>query len=427
MEDFRCRAGPRGCLNFNCPPPLSILGIHDAPPDPFSFSFNFSPALSILRIRVAPAAFSVANVYKQDASPLFRLPQELRDQIYDLVFSAHQFVFTEPHRKVAWEARPREDRHALSLLLSCRRARDDIGDTWISKAWFDFLLPIALLNGIADIPFRKRSMIRLLLIRCPAVVVIPPNADVEKRVYSLSAALKMLPGLSLDLLVVQGTSYTDDDFLYGSGPTVDYTIVDELIAESDGWKVLHFLCPDSFILCWKAMGSVLGHIGPQPQVWNKVLMDKDGNSKNASVTIHRHTESRSDRPISEICTPYHQELPRGVSEANYPYVEDTFLIQPDQQMNEMHIVARRGEGVVYEVDPSSPWLYFDIREDYPGMSWRQIRERYTTATRVSKRAYGYPPYSAVDGFEAHGTGFWADGRFRAAHSIPEVHYHSLGL
>jgi hypothetical protein len=339
---------------------------------------------------------SRASIYLQRGSRLFQLPQELRDEIYSLYFSSVELEFVYTYVELKTQARAVDDL-SLALLRACRRARDEIGDRWISQVWFSFLHGQTVLDS--PIPNDKWSkMRRLRILNLLDDVWLDLGED--DRYYGVTSVLKLLPGLQLDELVLHwepepldGVSMSKWDAIWRHpkptesrfSPKHEYWAINTLVTESDGWKELRYMSPPSKMLAWRTSPGAeeRGRLGPQPELWGRLLSDRDGASSKPSVTIHRHNIEYSllrtgQQPSPEQTVRFEQEMAAGVPLQDYQYMEDNFLLDENEVMKPMTIVVKRGAGVDYEVKAGSPLIPLDvapdIRRDFPGMTWEQIRE-----------------------------------------------------
>ncbi|KAK7947983.1 uncharacterized protein PG986_008869 [Apiospora aurea] len=69
----------------------------------------------------------------QSGCILFKLPQEIRDQIYAEIFAATRH-------------------HALALLTCCSRIRNEIGHSWLSHILLCFQSPAIMLEKLLNVP-----------------------------------------------------------------------------------------------------------------------------------------------------------------------------------------------------------------------------------------------------------------------------------
>jgi hypothetical protein len=313
---------------------------------------------------------------------LYKLPQELRDEIYLQVFSSQELKFTSKG-----EVRRPRSKNLLALVSTCHQIRFEIGDSWLKHVWFSFGDMVTLLDVLTAIPSQRLSNIRNLHISRPYPLVLSRlNEAVENGIatrmiqpYRLNGVLRLLPGLRLDKFVVHAGFQLGDN----TESHILYDILDELIRTSNGWKELHFLTPDPNLLSWKAVpqpnstGDEPRRMGPQPQYWREALAVRDGTRSESSVAIYLEPDvGPSHRGRAGLR--FEQTLPDWLSTTDYGYVEDAFLVLETrlQQGLKTHVVVKRGKGVDYEEKLGSPFVKHDIRLDHPGKDWERLRDNY---------------------------------------------------
>jgi hypothetical protein len=321
----------------------------------------------------AKSASSSANQQVQSMF-MHKLPQEIRDEIYANVFCSTRLAFGErsigriDRRHVVSSARGT----ALALLRTCRRMQDEIGVSWLPKVLFHFEDPESLLNKLAIIPITTRKQIRHVRVSGDPLMISWEDDDVY---YRTAQALKLLPGLQLDTLTILGNR----------GAAVGYHTLNMLVRCSDGWKELHYLSHTSELLGYKEDMSILGVPDPlvdqylrrpQPTEWQRALEQRDGQASNPSVVIYRATISATPGAVLQSDTRklFTQAFTADQDARNFGQVEDAALMRPEEIGKELLIVVKRGDGVDYAEKEDSPHLAIgDIREDLPGMTWKDIK------------------------------------------------------
>lgn len=312
-----------------------------------------------------------AVTHSQRDSLLFQLPQELRDEIYDRVFS-NAWIRWSRDRTNSIPAPPQP--HLLGLLRTCQRIKVEVGDTWLGQVLFCFENPAAMLDVLTDISTEKLSRIRQVKILgslLPLVIDDAMRRDPPSRIrrnmydgialYPLAAVLKLLPGLRLDQLKVTGPWESMDS----------YNILDQLITESSGWKELCYMSFSSELLPFRTPPCT-NNQNLHPGYWQRILEERDGAFSKPSVTIYRakKVESLTQHRSSEIYVQYEQE-----STPSYGLLRDLFLASPGQWNPKIRVIVKRGVGVDYEEKIGSPLLASrDIRRDVPGdRTWKWIK------------------------------------------------------
>ncbi|KAI1755825.1 hypothetical protein F4782DRAFT_527181 [Xylaria castorea] len=322
----------------------------------------------------APSQIQTSDA--QESSQLFRIPQELRDLIYTQLFTDTRLSHGEKLLGMISSIRVIPAANALSMLRSCRRARAEIGDSWLGQVLFNFEDTQTMMTKLAALPIATLSKIHHVRIRGDTLVLRWPD---DVFYYRLVHALKLLPGLRLDTLTVLN--------LYG-GP-VNYGVLNTLIRYSQGWKELRFISQTSSLLGFARGGHNFAASDkmkdnyqrkPQPTDWIRAMNNRDGAASQPSVTIYRSTLARQPCSVSDEATrvQYEQEPPKPGEEETFSTQEHGDLMSPDERTKELMVVVRRGRGIDYQEKLGSPLLAAigDIREDCPGMTWAEIKERH---------------------------------------------------
>lgn len=261
--------------------------------------------------------------------------------------------------------------HGLAILLCCRQAYVEVGKSWVGQVLFCFEDVRAMVDKLADIPLETRSMIRHIRVSDRFTFIDRGNSS---RRYYIYQFLKLLPGLKLDRLTVCGSDWAQES----------YDILTQLVKYSDGWKELHYKAHNSQLIAYKPvelegvdMARYLRE--PQPGGWQRVLEGRDGLDSGASVTIYRSKIPYLDAIEPFISTKgpwvkFTQALAPDQSIDDYQQEEDAVLMAYGEVRKEMLVVVQRGRGVDYEEKQGSPYLKAgDIRADFPGMTWAEIK------------------------------------------------------
>ncbi|RYP02220.1 hypothetical protein DL764_005900 [Monosporascus ibericus] len=303
---------------------------------------------------------------------LFQLPQELRNQIYSHVFFSTRLAYgrraVSQIRRITIKPAP----NALAILQTCRQAKEEIGDTWISQILFSFEDPETMLDKLTALPSGILPKIRHLRVLGDTLMLSFGDDDVY---YRLASTLALLPGLRLDTLTVLGLRAND----------VSYDTLNGLIRESCGWKELRYISHSSEMLGFARLE--LFHLGdevrkhrywrkPQPAHWQSVLEDRDGALSRPSVTIYRSTVSDCPGSVINANTRarFEQKMPQDtVAQEAFGITEDAGLMADGERGKEVMIIAKRGSGIDYEQKKDSPFIASDIRRDLPGKNWKEIR------------------------------------------------------
>ncbi|KAM6478330.1 hypothetical protein HDV62DRAFT_371405 [Trichoderma sp. SZMC 28011] len=332
----------------------------------------------------APIVVKVGAAYQQPKSLLMQLPQELRLMIYAFLFSSTRFT-SGP--RCGWDMVTHHlipAPHGLAILISCRQAYVEIGRSWIGQVLFCFETVKAMVDKLADIPLETLSMIRHIRVSGHAMRM---EIGDELAQWDTYQVLKLLPGLKLDRLTVCGDAEVQ----------CSYDALNRLVKYSDGWKELHYISHSSGFLGYKVAwldendeltGENRFLREPQPGGWQRTLDGRDGSKSGASVTIYRSDiayQYGSGPYISNkgTWTEFTQALAPDQDIEEYQDAEDPRLMADGEIEKEMLVVVKRGRGVDYEEKQGSPYVEEgDIREEFPGKTWAEIKASKDTVGEI---------------------------------------------
>ncbi|EEU38720.1 uncharacterized protein NECHADRAFT_83142 [Fusarium vanettenii 77-13-4] len=303
-------------------------------------------------------------LYYQQESIMFRLPQELRLEIYSHLFSSTSLQWTV--RKTEQASGPKSTPlQTLALVRACRRIRDEISDSWISQIHLTFKTPEAMLDVLTELPVSTLSKIRHVQVTAkPVLTESPPRRDIFCS-YFLGSMFKLLPGLRLDTLTVHGTNTVL--------MCINYLILNHLISGSCGWKELYYITRESAMI-----GSTIEGImnRPQPENWQRIMNERDGDETKPTVIIYRPNQCVVSSVIldHDACAVWERDMPSNwLDELPVDTEEEKTLFKDEERGEEMMVVVKRGFSVDYEETEGSPLLEDDIRRDGPGMTWKEIQ------------------------------------------------------
>lgn len=320
--------------------------------------------------------------YPQDSSLFFqKLPPELRLDIYSYVFCSTRLSFGRRSclkNDKRSDVRLRPAPNSLSALRVCRRFNDEIGDSWLGQVLFNFeSSPVKMLDKLADLDRHTLGKVRHMRISFEQRLSLRTQELFEEGYgykvwcFRLVHILKLLSGLKLDTLTVLGPSVAQ----------WRYDELDALINHSDGWKELYYLSNNSVMLGFGKYDKLFGWIEcdtdgrtQQPSTWTQALAARDGPT--ASVTIHRSRDAAlSGSIISDPSSrqAFADQVAESGNESKYGLEQDSALMTPGEKEKEILVVARRGKGIDYTENGTSPIMEHDIRKYWPDMTWGQIR------------------------------------------------------
>ncbi|KAK3390649.1 hypothetical protein B0H63DRAFT_539054 [Podospora didyma] len=209
----------------------------------------------------------------QDQSTLYHFPQEIRDEIYSQLFQSMSLLwkdhFADHQRLASVESVP----NALALLRTCRRIHVEIGKRWLGMV-------------LAHIPRVTLTKIRQLHVIGDHGLLTPQRLCVSRGdngeqqqpcVYSVSAALSMLPGLCVDRLTVIAGNRINKKFDHGSLPELRYWAVDQFANSGYGWKELHYYSPDPKMLGYRITNNTYAPVyrAAQPRDWAMAMCTRE--------------------------------------------------------------------------------------------------------------------------------------------------------
>lgn len=364
----------------------------------------------------AAAAAAAADA---PTSQFILLPPEIRLFIYGFVLASTRLTFgkrvmdNNNTARAARVMRPR--RHSLALLHVCRLIYREIRDLWPSRVLFNFEDPRTLLDKLAPLPSATVARIRRLRVWARSLWfrtdLQPEEGGVDALVnnlqqggppgggggggdgavlsYNLTAILKLVPALHLDVLTV---------FCSSDDRTAWQTLTG-LIKKGNGWRQLNFVTPNSAPLMW-----ALIHRRDEPDeqgdryriglpiTWEEHLYHRDGGGEEdsgASVTIYRAvTTAAAATTTPPIFCPetrqlfneddilYQDTIPSSSSSQQQQQPPPPTRMPYTEWDRELLVVVKRGRNAnIVEPETPSDVDMDDIRAWSRGMAWSEIRER----------------------------------------------------
>lgn len=245
-----------------------------ASPQP-SLHLDESPAMSICKKQKLVHDSEPVALESPQSSRLLKLPGELRNIIYKLVFSSTRLSYGLPELAHYGPVCTKPARNSLSLLYTCRDIHQETCIMWINHVLFNFNSHEVMLLKVSKLPMTTMSELRHLRISGE-----PFYLDLEgfHGTQDVTALLQLFPNLRLETLTVLGSEELE----------VEYETLDTLINEGQGWKELRFISRDSFLPSLRIESGPLPYVGQfQPQLWNEEILARDGKDSNASVCVYR--------------------------------------------------------------------------------------------------------------------------------------------
>ncbi|KAK4139489.1 uncharacterized protein C8A04DRAFT_15821 [Dichotomopilus funicola] len=300
------------------------------------------------------------NVNPQKESSFYRrLPQEIRNLVWVQLFSSTRIAvgFIEYPVSKFLDVTPAPN--SLAALRICRRARLEIGDSWLRHILFYFPGLHTMYKRLSVLPVETITKLRHVRMSGEKFLFPCEGRNKTHCRYSIFDALRRLPGLQLDQLTILG----------GSWSGCNYMDLLSLIELGDGWKTLRYLDRSSELLGFRGKTRGWTPDGesrwqPQPSGLKRILEKRDGIASAPSVTIYRATESRFNGGMFDLARRVKFEQHWDPQELVY-YPQDDELMTKGEKEKEMLIIVNRGAGVDYVVKDISARQLDDMGSLFP--------------------------------------------------------------
>lgn len=180
----------------------------------------------------------------------------------------------------------------------------------------------------------------------------------------------MFPGLQLDLLEVEDCYHVAGCYYPGQTPSYlgTYMAIDSLI-EIGGWKELRFITPTTQFMS-EAVQYLCKRVA-QPEGWNRLVLDRDGQDSAACVKMFIAKEPDVEGITN---TPETRFEYIAVPGQHFDIEGDIDVTAEERQRylesREVLVVAKRGVGASYVQDGRQ--LHEDIKSLLNRMSWEEI-------------------------------------------------------
>lgn len=276
--------------------------------------------------------------HPQTDSPLFRLPPELRGLIAQHLFSSTTLYFSY-YPFLSPIPNP------LSLLRTCRRAYNELGDTWLCHALLDFSDPQTMLNELDTLGREVIARMRHVYVGSSHLRVFGAE------LLGCADALDLLPGLQLDTLTVRG----------GINDLHNMRYFEALLKEGRGFRELRFVFEGAFVVTepqTSGPNTIFKiynyYIRAQPQHWQGLLEERDGKGSRPRVNIYKSTVPECCEVAIDLWMRTRLNQVEEVYAGQFIRVFDDVIWQRGwgklpKDYSEVVIVARRGRGIDYAV------------------------------------------------------------------------------
>ncbi|KAL8634694.1 MAG: hypothetical protein Q9228_007724 [Teloschistes exilis] len=239
------------------------------------------------------------------ASHFFKLPFEIRRQIYKALYSS--ITLTYP-----WHGPP------LSGLS--RQVWQQSSPVYYKNVRFKFNNTVYLVDFLSSLDHSDLRSVRNVSVRNHPFPLNVRKGIEDYRTRNFASVLALFPGLQLSLLEVRDTYHvpgTDHDGLVCEAA---YSGVEDLI-EADGFKELRYISDTDCFMMPKEFkvssyntdwSTERGLRDPQPSTWDNLIKERDGKRSGAKAEMFRHcgdelvqlTEEFESPPSSEGVVAY---------------------------------------------------------------------------------------------------------------------------
>ena len=272
-----------------------------------------------------------------EAPNLLTIPVELRELIYQLLFSS--YTIRHGFKHPSGPGNQSQSNNRIALLLTCRQVFFEGWRHLPLNCTIHFRGTENLLDTLLSVDQSVVTRIRHVRVRAfPFPLYASGRADYYPTYYAANA-LTLLPGLCLDTLVVEDCWH---GFGMGDGWRDVTTYFDiETLVKSDAWKELTYITP-----CTDFIASGYDHRRKrlaQPESWDALIKEKDGGKFGAEVKMYI-VPYRQDKAIGDERTEDGRIMQTWGARPGHEVIENWRIAGPEQDLKgEVRVVAKRGK------------------------------------------------------------------------------------
>lgn len=315
---------------------------------------------------------------------LWRVPQEIRDLIYEQLFQSTRLShgYAAMDHVICGEVLITPDPHSLALLRTCRRIRFEIGGRWKRHVLFNFHDIATMMNKLTSIPRETLPELRHVRVRVEISMVLRGR---YRDLFSMDLPgsfvhyLNLLPGLRLDTLTILDTSTIDDHYRLSA------LAVANLIKHGEGWRELRIISLRGELLYKNAV-----EVPGLRAFWVAQLNSRDGPNAHSSLEVRRFTFGT--KTFSTVLTPQ-EDRSRQPDQGSRPsrslWGRYTGYSRRGLYSHDILIVVKRGKGV-------------DVQQKDHVTSLRSIRAELSTDEAGTLQT----KWPAIRSSLAYATGYW---------------------
>lgn len=272
-----------------------------------------------------------------DAPNLLTIPVELRELIWEFLFSSYNIRHGFRHAGVPTNQRESSSRTAI--LRTCRQISSEAWRHLPLNCTLHFRGTENLLDTLLSVDQNVVTRLRHIRVRgFPFPLYASGRSDYYPTYYAANA-LTLLPGLCLDTLVV-------DDCWHGFGlgdtwrDLTTYFDIESLL-KSDAWKELTYITPCTDFM---TSGADLRRKRlAQPETWDALIKERDGENFGAEVKMYI-VPTKQEKASGNEKTDDGRIMQPWTAVPGHEVIDNWRIAGPNQDLKgEVRIVARRGK------------------------------------------------------------------------------------
>ncbi|KAF1945331.1 hypothetical protein EJ02DRAFT_53011 [Clathrospora elynae] len=272
------------------------------------------------------------------AANLLTIPVELRELIYEFLFSSYTIRHGFKHTSVPNNQCESSDR--IALLLTSRQIFTEAWRHLPLNCTLHFRSTENLLETLLSVDQNVVTRLRHISVRAFPFPLYASGRTEYYPTYYAANALTLLPGLCLDTLVVEDCWH---GFGLGDGWRDVTTYFDiEALLKSDAWKELTYITP-----CTDFIASGYDHRrkrSAQPETWDKMIKERDGEVFGAEVRMYIVLNEQETTSGGDEMTEDGRIMQAWAAKPGHEVIENWRIAGPGQDLKgEVRIVAKRGK------------------------------------------------------------------------------------
>ena len=271
-----------------------------------------------------------------DMPNLLAIPVELRELIYEFLFSSYNIRHGFKHPGAPNTSQPS---NRIALLLTCRQVLNEAWRHLPLNCTLHFRGTENLLDTLLSVDQSVVTRIRHIRVRAFPFPLYASERPEYYPTYYAANALTLLPGLCLDTLVVEDCWH---GFGMGDGWRDVTTYFDiEALLNGNAWKELTYITP-----CTDFIASGYDHRRKrlaQPESWDALIKERDGEESGAEVKMFI-VPFKQEKATGEEKTEDGRIMQPWAAKPGHEVIENWRIAGPEQDTKgEVRVVAKRGQ------------------------------------------------------------------------------------